>query len=247
MVMKRSLTRFFKALRLLGTRRYRMGLWSGVGAGVQHAPLLKRLSPRMIVDVGANRGQFLLAALESCPDAALHVVEPQPSAMARLTSWLDRCARADRDRVILHGVALAGHEGEATLHVSWRDDNSSLLEPTDEQLRLFPDTGICGQITVPVTRLDRLLGASAVPPDSLLKIDVQGAEGAVLEGAAGILDGFRWVYVESSQRELYRGQPLAAAVADRLTLSGFQLVSSHNSVHDRDGILVQADHLFERR
>jgi FkbM family methyltransferase len=245
--MTRSLARFLKALCLLGTRRYRVALWAGVGAGVQHAPLLKALSPRLIVDVGANRGQFLLAALESCPDAAIQVVEPQPAALARLTSWLNRCATADRNRVALHGVAVAEHEGEATLHVSWRDDNSSLLEPTDEQLRLFPDTGIRGHITVPVTRLDHLLRATPIPPDSLLKIDVQGAEGAVLEGAAGILDRFRWVYVESSQRELYRGQSLATAVAGQLAEFGFQLVSSHNGVNDRDGTLVQADHLFERR
>lgn len=246
-ILGRWLARLLKALRLMGTRRYRIALWSGVGAGLQHAPLLKALSPRLIVDVGANRGQFLLAALESCPDAIMHVVEPQPAALSRLTSWLNHSTAADRSRVAVHAVALAEQEGEATLHVSWRDDNSSLLEPTEAQLRLFPDTGIRGQITVPVTRLDRLMDAETIGIDSLLKIDVQGAEGAVLAGAEHILDRFRWVYVESSQRELYRGQPLVSDVANQLERAGFQRISSHNSVYDRDGTLVQADHLFERR
>lgn len=241
------MARLLKALRLIWTQRYRVALWAGVGAGLQHAPLLRSLSPQLIVDVGANRGQFLLAALEACQTAIVHAVEPQPDALARLKAWLGRFAAVDRDRVILHPLALAAEDGAATLNVSWRDDNSSLLQPTPEQLRLFPDTGIREQITVPVTRLDRVLTSAEIPADSLLKVDVQGAELAVLKGAEGVLGRFRWVYVESSQRELYAGQALAAAIADHLAQFGFAHASSHNVVTDSDGAWVQADELFERR
>lgn len=238
--------RLRRAVRLLPRARYRRALLRGVGAGDQHEPVLRLLAPSLIVDVGANRGQFLLAALEACPGARIHAVEPQPAALARLRSWLDREPAADRARVVLHQVALADRIGMATLHVAARDDNSSLLEPTEAQLALFPGTGIAGSLTVPLTRLDSLLTAAEIGPTALLKIDVQGAEDSVLAGAGALLSRFRWVYVECSTRELYRGQRTWDAVAARLAGAGFVHAGDNNPVRDAAGVLVQADRLFAR-
>lgn len=236
--------RLRRAAGLLDTPRYRRALFHGVAAGAHHAALLRELSPSTIVDVGANRGQFLLAALEACPAARIVAIEPQPTALRRLTAWLDREPSADQDRVTVHRLALGDRVGTATLHVSLRDDNSSLLEPTAAQLALFPGTGMRGTMDVPLTRLDALFGPADIGARALLKIDVQGGEAAVIAGAGALLPRFAWVLVECSTRELYRGQLLADAIGERLAAAGFRLLSTHHPVHDDGGRAIQADLLF---
>lgn len=242
----RLLHQFVKATRLIWTARFRRALRHGVGAADQHVPVLRALlpPPSLIVDVGAHRGQFLLAALEACPEARVIVIEPQPSAQARLRAWLDH--EADRARVTLRAVAIADWEGEALFHVANRDDNSSLRLPTAAQTRLFPGTDTPDTIQVPVTRLDRLLAGQEMPPDALLKVDVQGSEAEVLRGAGDLLRRFRWVYVECSRVELYEGQVLADDVVTLMREQGFDLRACHNAITDKTGRDIQADYLFVR-
>lgn len=242
----RLLHQFRKALRLCLTARFRRALRHGVGAADQHVPVLRALSPppALIVDVGAHRGQFLLAALEACPHARLIAIEPQPAALARLRAWL--ADEPDRDRVALLAVAAADREGEALLHVARRDDNSSLRPPTSAQTRLFPGTDAPGTIRVPVARLDRLLSGQDMPSDVLLKIDVQGSEADVLRGTGDLLRRFRWIYVECSEVELYQGQMLADGVAALLAQRGFRPAGQYNGIVDQGGRDIQADHLFSR-
>ncbi len=245
--MARLLSQFLKALRLCRTPRFRRALRHGVGAADQHVPILRALAPApsLIVDVGANRGQFLLAALEACPQAHLVTIEPQPSACDQLRDVVGSSS-SDRDRVTIFCVALSDREGEAVLHVARRDDNSSLRRPTETQTSLFRGTDTPHEIRVPLTRLDRLLGLDDVPPDALLKIDVQGSEGEVLLGAGGVLSRFRYVYVECSRVELYEGQQLADAITDLLAAHGFRPQGRHNLIVDTAGRDIQADHLFIR-
>lgn len=242
----RLLHQLVKALRLTPTTRFRQALWHGVGAADQHMSVLRGLSPPppLIVDVGAHRGQFLLTALEACPQARLIAIEPQPAALTRLRAWLDR--DADCARVTLLAVAVADREGEARFHIARRDDNSSLRAPTAIQTWLFPGTDAPETIVVPVSRLDRLLAGQDVPPGALLKIDVQGSEAEVLRGAGLLLHRFRWVYVECSKVELYAGQLLAEAIIALMRSEGFQLSSCHNAIVDKAGREIQADYLFVR-
>lgn len=245
--MRRPFSQFLKALRLCRTARFRRALWHKVGAADQHVPVLRALwpSPSLIIDVGANRGQFLLAALEACPQARLLAVEPQLNACDRIRDVI-RNSSSDRDRVTIIPVALSDWAGEARLHVARRDDNSSLRPPTEIQTRLFRDTDTPYETSVPLARLDQLLTAADVPADALLKIDVQGSEGEVLLGAGALLSRFQYVYVECSQVELYEGQQLAGAITALLEARGFRLQARHHVIFDDEGRDIQADHLFVR-
>jgi hypothetical protein len=103
------------------------------------------------------------------------------------------------------------------------------------------------QLAVRTGRLDVVLGAVDLEPPVLLKIDVQGGELRVLEGASGLLSGIDTVLVECSFAELYEGQPLADAVVRFLLGHGFALHSVGSVSTDRRGRPVQADLVFERR
>lgn len=213
----------------------------GAAAGVEHAPLLRGLPVRTVVDVGANKGQFALLALELFPDATVHAFEPLAAPFARLGQWA-----AHEPRLIRHRLALAEQGGERVMHVSARVDSSSLRAITERQTAQFPGTHRVGEEAVMVARLDQILTAADLVGPTLLKIDAQGGELDILRGATGLLPEFTWIYAECSFIELYDGQALVEDVETFLAEAGFHPVVYWQPSRGPDGRPVQADILFVR-
>lgn len=238
----RRLRQTGKALKLARTPLYRRGLAQGVAAAIEHAPMLAALRPRFIVDIGANAGQFSLLARRTCPEAPILAFEPLPAAAARY-----RRLFAGDGGTRLEQVAIGAAAGHATLHVSRRDDSSSLLPIGPLQTATFAGTEQAGTETVAVAPLSTYLTPAGIPAGALLKIDVQGYELPVIEGCGALLARFDHVYVELSFIELYEGQALAGAVMERLAGQGFRLTSLGNATLAADGGIIQADFLFSRQ
>lgn len=214
-----------------------------VAAGVEHARVLGNLGPlRTVVDVGANRGQFALAARHVFPQACIVSFEPLtgPSAL-----W--RAVFAGDGRARLIDAAVGPEPGEAEIHVSARDDSSSLLPITARQNALFPGTAEAGTATIRVVRLADALPAADIEAPALLKLDVQGFELQALAGCEALLDRFAWVYVECSFVELYAGQAFADEVIAWLRERSFSLRGVFNMTYDAKGVALQADFLFAHR
>jgi len=218
---------------------YWRGLLHGVAAAVEHQGAALDHAYRTVIDVGANRGQFLLVAARRFPDAALIAFEPLPGPRQVLPRVLPRCRP-----VRLFEEALSDRAGTATFHVSRADDSSSLLPISAAQVATFPGTEEVAQMSVRTARLDEMLAPEDLAPPVLLKIDAQGGELAVLEGATSLLPTIDTVLVECSFAELYQGQPTAATVVRFLSGHGFDL-HSVGSVTTAGGRPVQADLVFE--
>jgi FkbM family methyltransferase len=212
-----------------------------VAAGVEHARILSGLDCRTVMDIGANRGQFALAARQCQPHARVISFEPLPAVAAKF-----RTVFAGDDRVTLHEVAVGPVPGNATIHVSKRDDSSSLLPITSTQVALFPGTAEVATSTVRVAPLHEFVSAEDIQPPAFLKLDVQGYELEALRGCEDLLDRFAYVYAECSFVELYAGQALADEVIAWLRERGFRLRGVHNMNYDPDGRAIQADFLFAR-
>ena len=212
-----------------------------VAAGVEHARVLSGLDCRTVVDIGANRGQFALVARQCQPHARVISFEPLPAAAAKF-----RAVFADDDRVTLHEIAIGPAPGNVTIHVSKRDDSSSLLPITAAQVALFPGTEEAATTIVRVAPLREFVSAADIQAPALLKLDVQGYELEALRGCEDLLDRFAYVYAECSFVELYAGQALADEVISWLRERGFKLHGEHNTVYDRGGRAIQADFLFAR-
>ena len=174
--------------------------------------------------------------------------------MARIVSFeplagpaaLYRAVFAGDDRARLVEAAIGPAPGEATIHVSARDDSSSLLPITARQNALFPGTAETGTAIIQVTRLSDALPAGEIAAPTLLKLDVQGFELPALAGCEDVLERFDWVYVECSFMELYAGQAFADAVIAWLRERGLRLAGVYNMAYDDRGRAVQADFLFGR-
>jgi len=239
------LIHFRKLLAILPVGAYRKALLNfGVAASVEHARLFATMfgsGMATIVDLGANRGQFALAARQAFPQAQIVSFEPLPEPARRF-----RRVFANDPRVVLHECALGSAETQAEIHVSQADDSSSLLPISAEQSRLFPGTQERETRLIQVKPLSAVLRPEEIETPALLKIDVQGFELPALAGCLSLLSRFTYLYIECSFIELYAGQALADEVIAYLRERGFNLRGVYNLAYDPQGRAIQGDFLFEK-
>jgi FkbM family methyltransferase len=213
----------------------------GVLGGAEHKPVFA-VDFRTVVDVGANRGQFALAAREWAPEAGLIGFEPLsgPAAIFRKVFNGD-CM------VTLHQVAIGPEAGSIPIHVAAADDSSSILPASELYKQIFPGTDQVRKESIRVGRLIEFLSSEEIIPPALLKLDVQGFELEALAGCKELLEHFSHVYVECSFMELYSGQALADEVIDWLAGWRFRLSGIYNLCYDKKGNPIQGDFLFANK
>jgi FkbM family methyltransferase len=136
------------------------------------------------VDVGANVGFFcVLMASLARPGGRVLAVEPSPAILPLLRNNLLRNNAAN---VVLHEGVLAERAGERTL-------NSVDASPEYSSMGAIVHPHAPAQITavrVPSATLDDVVGRHALAP-AFVKVDVEGAETLVLDGARDTLRRFR--------------------------------------------------------
>ena len=197
-----------------------------------------------VLDIGANEGQFGLELLENGYDGTLISVEPLREAHAILARHAKRHARWTAHAP----VAVGASEGEIVFHVAANSVSSSALEVLSASTDAAPESRQIEQRTVPVTTVDALSAGCRLPGSgSMLKVDTQGFEWAVLDGAARTLNHFQLVYLELSLTGLYEGQRLWLEIIERMARSGFGVWSIHPEfVSPATGQTLQVNGLFHR-
>jgi FkbM family methyltransferase len=203
--------------------------------------ILPELPPIRIVDVGAmNTGDDPYRPLAESMACELVGFEPVEEECRKLNAE-GRGACAFLPYVIGDGSERSFHECAAAY-------NSSLLEPNFPLLEQF--TGFAELFKVVATsrvRTRRLDDVEEAQGAEFLKLDVQGAELMVLDGAPQTLRSVLAVHTEACFLPLYKDQPLFADLDRRLRAEGFVLhkVTYHGKrpfapfpVHDGPGLVV---------
>lgn len=141
---------------------------------------LAEFAPSCIFDVGANVGDWSIAAASQLPGCQIHAFEIVPDTAFVMQKKLDESGLSS---VTLNPIGLS--DENATVEVAFlpgfsQGSSAAVVASTDVQFRKCQvQTGdeYCSQ-----REIDRI---------DLLKIDVEGLEGKVLEGFAGMLSGAR--------------------------------------------------------
>jgi FkbM family methyltransferase len=205
--------------------------------------LLRAYGIGTILDVGANEGQFAALMREVCPSARIYSFEPLPDVYARLEA-----AYRNDLMVTTVNLALGAEAGEVQMNRSEFSPSSSLLPMAELHRQEWPQSAGHTQVPVRLARLDDWM-VEANPQlagELLVKLDVQGYEAAVIDGAADTLRRARLVVSEVSFYELYEGQPLFAEIHARMAALGFRFRGNIEQHHSQkcDRILF-ADAVFE--
>lgn len=157
-------------------------IWTALPTPPQHG---------LVLDIGAHIGYHSLAFSSRYPAAQVVAFEPNPANRQRLQANLD-LNPALASRVRLMACALGDTNGSLRFNTSDNvDDETSsggYLESVDPPLEqaIYARSGF-RTMEVPVRRLDDLAGEQRWDRVALMKIDVEGAEQLVLEGAGAIL------------------------------------------------------------
>jgi len=160
----------------------------GIGfAGKADRAVLKHLrrsgtNPLVVFDVGANRGEFVqLALTELAPRGlTIHAFEPSKKAFAKLSQRF-----RNRNEIVLNNVALGDEAGEQLLYCDVAGSELSSLYPRRTEHHGIRMTS---SEQVQVERLDGYCLARGILRIDLLKLDVEGHELRVLEGAAQMFE-----------------------------------------------------------
>jgi FkbM family methyltransferase len=166
--------------------------------------------PRTVIDVGVGGGTPHL--YEAFPDAHLVLVEPLAEFAPAIASVLAR-------RPGVHfPVALGAAEAEREVRVEPRFAERSSFYARHE-LEVTGDAATIRRI--PVTTLDRLVGAQRFAAPYGLKIDVEGAELEVIRGAAETLLATDFVIAEVSVLDRFEGGHTFAEFVAAMDAAGF--------------------------
>jgi FkbM family methyltransferase len=154
---------------------------SGEPAVLARVRELSRTARPLIVDAGANRGDYAALVLATLPRARVVCFEPSPIAAAELRSRF-----ADVPNVCVVELGLDRAPGRQTMFGNTAGSPLASLYPrrADHHGIEFSELA-----EVEVTTLDTYCAAHSINRVDLLKLDVEGGELAVLEGASALLEG----------------------------------------------------------
>lgn len=198
----------------------------------------------LVIDIGANNGQFAKELRAGGYSGRIVSFEPLTTAHRRLL----QASKNDSAWQVHSRCALGDHLGEIELNISGNSVSSSILPMLTAHSNAAPASTYLGSETAPLTTVDNAVlpyfeGAKA----PFLKIDTQGYEWYVLDGALATLPKVRGIQVELSLVPLYEGQRLWRECIERLEAAGFVLWALQPVFIDpANGRTLQWDGLFFR-
>lgn len=137
--------------------------------------ILKQINfiPQHIVDVGANHGYWTREALNFFPDSYYTLFEPQESMRDSIKDILET-----NTKVRFHAIGVGEKSGTFTFTIVDRDDSCSFIYNESEAKLMGYH-----QIDVPVVALNDFIPAAKLPIPDIIKIDAEGLDLQVLQGA----------------------------------------------------------------
>ncbi|KAB2880961.1 FkbM family methyltransferase [bacterium] len=200
------------------------------------------INPQSILDIGANTGMFSKTAHFLFPDALILAFEPLKSCFLKLIELEKNIKELE-----CFNVAVGAKNEKTVIHRSEYHYSSSLLEMENLHKEAFPYTAGESLEEIQTVCLDDVLAERVLKRPLLIKIDVQGYEKYVLEGAEKTLLISDHILCEMSFRSLYKGQALFDDINDYLRDKGFIFRGPYDSLkHPETGEVLQIDGLFSK-
>jgi FkbM family methyltransferase len=211
----------------------------------QLAAMLNYHKIDLVLDIGANVGQFGNDLRKQIKYKG-KIVSFEP--MLKEHEVLQKASKNDDNWFVAERSAIGSYNGFVDINVSKNSVSSSLLSMLDTHSNAAPDSSYISKESVPLIKLDD--AANKYLDNALnifLKIDTQGYEMQVLEGATKTLDKCTGVQLELSLVNLYSEQSNIYELIEKMRGLGFNLWGISPVFANPDsGQMLQVDGTFFR-
>lgn len=202
---------------------------------------IERAGVDLLLDVGANEGQYARNMRRAGYRGEILSFEPNPAAFATL----DAHCRAD-PKWTARNCAVGDAPGRLTLNISENSVSSSALPIGEVSLQAAPEARYVDRVEVDVIALAPIIAAYAGRA-MMLKIDVQGYEPKVLAGCGEYLGNIAVLEAEMAMAPTYRGQQTFEEVDAWIRDHGFRRVGFDYGFWNRQtGELLELDGIYAR-
>lgn len=195
---------------------------------------LTKLTPRSVLDIGANVGDFSVAASKVWAGAEFLLIEANRACEEHLRATglpfiIAVLSDSSRDAIFYQRSCGGPSTGDSLYR---------------EKTPWYSDENIV-ETSVTTTTLDQLLENNG--PFEFIKIDTQGSELDILSGGKNILGGAKWVLMEVSLEEYNSGAPLSGDAMKFMKDNGFSTSQEVGDIiHPIGRHIIQKDVLFTR-
>jgi FkbM family methyltransferase len=207
----------------------------------RRAKIISYFEINKLLDVGANIGLYGLAVRHLRYKGKIISFEPLNDAFAKLKK-----ASASDQNWAINNYALGDADSKSTINVAGNSKSSSILNMLPSHVKSAPKSEYISKQEITVKKLDTIFNEFYEAGDKImLKIDTQGYEKNILDGAKSSLSKIRVIQLEMSIVPLYETELLLVDMITYLNKLGFELFSLEEGFTDPvTGRLLQVDGIF---
>jgi FkbM family methyltransferase len=203
-------------------------------------PWFKSLNINVVLDIGANTGQFAKTIAALLPQAKIYSFEPLPDCFEELEKFTK-----ERSNMEAFNLGLGDRSGVIAFEHNESSQSSSFLKIMDAHKAAFPFAQATSLVEVGMARLDDIAESLDLGSPLMIKIDVQGYEQEVLKGGKKTIGKADIIICEVSFVILYESQPLFDDVYVIFRELGFICLGMLDQIVDpTTGKILQGDAVF---
>ena len=231
-----------KIFKLCKSRLFFQGLLNGIAATVEHEDLIRGINPpNTIIDIGSNKGQFMILIEKMFPNKIIYSFEPIEEMLQKQKKFFYY-----KKNVFFNNFALGNEISKKDFFITNRKDSSSFLKIVENKNK-SKNYEIKEKRQIQINTLDNYFLDKNIILPILIKIDVQGFELEVLKGSKELLKKTDYLLLEVSDSEMYRSQASEVAVIEFLKRLNFQIYKSSNWKSIKNTSFNQRDILFKKQ
>ena len=205
--------------------------------------LVRRKKIDTLLDIGANSGQYASEMRGYGYKGNIVSFEPLKDTFEEL-----KATSIKDNNWLVNNYALGDENVTSLINVSGNSVSSSILNMLPSHLNSAPESKYVDKEKIQIKKLDSIFDSfCGVGNKVMMKIDVQGFEKNVLDGADESLNNIEIIQLEMSIVPLYENETTFIDMINYLDDKGFKLFSLENGYFDpHTGKLLQVDGIFEK-
>lgn len=218
------------------------GVFKGVAANIELLPFIKKIKKiNTLIDVGSNKGQFILLCIKFFPNLLIYSFEPIKEALIKQKNLL-----SFKNNIYFYNTGIGNKKKKINFFITNRVDSSSFLT-INKSKNYNKNYYVKEKRKIKIQKLDQILNNKKLIKPVLIKIDVQGFELEVLKGSKKILPNIDYLLLEVSKNQMYNKQAIEIEIINFLKKEKFRIMVSSKWKRINNTEFMQRDILFKRK